>query len=117
MGDLQEQLRQVMRIFGERVRKEYALMLSYLVGVRNNWEHVNPGKHYTNAKHTLPLNEARYYDTLMAVVTLKLGVAALLDVPTVILAVISILLVFKYKINSSWLILFGGIIGLLLTII
>ena len=54
---------------------------------------------------------------LMTVVTLKLGAAALLDVPTIILAIISIFLVFKYKINSAWLILFGGIVGLILTII
>lgn len=54
---------------------------------------------------------------LMAVVTLKLGAAALLDVPTIILAIISIFLVFKYKINSAWLILFGGTIGLLITVI
>ena len=54
-----------LEILGERVRKEYALMLSYLVGVRNNWENVNPGKHYTNAKGMLPVNEAHYYDALM----------------------------------------------------
>ena len=50
---------------GERVRKEYAVMLSYLVGVRNSWEEVNPGKHYTNAKCMLPLSEGHYYETLM----------------------------------------------------
>ncbi len=40
-------------------------MLSYLVGARNNWERVNPGKHYTSAKHLLPLNETHYYEALM----------------------------------------------------
>ena len=54
-----------LEILGERVRKEYALMLSYLVGVRNNWERVNPGKHYTNAKCMLSLNEVHYYEDLM----------------------------------------------------
>ena len=54
-----------LEVLGECVCKEYALMLSYLVGVRNNWEHVNPGKHYTNAKHLLPLNETHYYEALM----------------------------------------------------
>ena len=59
------QILHALEILGERVRKEYALMLSYLVGVRNNWEHVNPGKHYTNAKCMLPLNEVHYYEDLM----------------------------------------------------
>lgn len=54
-----------LEILGEHVRKEYAFMLSYLVGVRNNWDCVNPGKHYTNAKRMLPLNETHYYDALM----------------------------------------------------
>lgn len=54
-----------LEILSERVRKEYALMLSYLVGVRNKWNCVNPGKHYTNVKDLLPLSDVHYYDTLM----------------------------------------------------
>jgi chromate transporter len=54
---------------------------------------------------------------LMAVVNWKLGVSSIIDTPTAILAVLSLLLVFRFKINSAWLILGGGLIGYLLTII
>jgi chromate transporter len=54
---------------------------------------------------------------LMAVVNWKLGVSAIIDIPTVLLAGISFLLVFRFKINSAWLILGGGLIGYLLTIL
>ncbi len=54
---------------------------------------------------------------LMAVVNWKLGVSAIVDWPTVILAGVSFLLVFRFKINSAWLILGGGLIGYLLTLL
>jgi chromate transporter len=54
---------------------------------------------------------------LMAVVNWKLGISSIIDVPTAILAVVSLLLVFRFKINSAWLILGGGLIGYLLTVI
>lgn len=47
----------------------------------------------------------------MAVVSVKLGAAAIVDLPTAVLAIISIFLVFKYNINSAWLVLGGGLIG------
>lgn len=53
---------------------------------------------------------------LMAVVNWKLGVSAIIDIPTVVLAGISLLLVFRFKINSAWIILGGGLVGYLLTI-
>lgn len=54
---------------------------------------------------------------LMAVVSLKLGVSAIHDFPTMILAALSIFLVFKYNVNSAWLVLSGGFIGLILSVI
>jgi chromate transporter len=54
---------------------------------------------------------------LMAVVSLKLGVSAVVDMPTAILALVSLFVVFKYKINSAWIVLFGGIAGLVISLI
>ncbi|MDF2904761.1 MAG: chromate transporter, chromate ion transporter family [Herbinix sp.] len=51
---------------------------------------------------------------LMAVVSWKLAVAAVIDLWTIILAVISLFLVFRFKINSAWLVLGGGLIGYLI---
>jgi chromate transporter len=50
---------------------------------------------------------------LMAVVTWKLGVAAVVDWLTVGLAIASAILVFRFKVNSAWLVLGGAVIGLL----
>jgi chromate transporter len=49
---------------------------------------------------------------LMAAVTWQLGRAAVIDWFTAVLALISVVLVFRLKINSAWLVLGGGIIGL-----
>ena len=49
---------------------------------------------------------------LMAAVTLQLGRAAVIDWFTAVLALISAALVFCIKINSAWLVLGGGLIGL-----
>jgi chromate transporter len=49
---------------------------------------------------------------LMAGVTWQLGRAALIDWFTGVLALISAVLVFCFKINSAWLVLGGGIMGL-----
>jgi chromate transporter len=53
---------------------------------------------------------------LMVVVTYALGKTALVDVPTVLLAVISALLLIRYRINSAWLVSGGAIAGLLLSL-
>jgi chromate transporter len=50
---------------------------------------------------------------LMAGVTWQLGRAAVIDWFTAVLALVSALLVFRFKINSAWLVLGGGIMGLL----
>ncbi len=51
---------------------------------------------------------------LMAGVTYTLGRTALIDEWTVGLAVLSAIVVFRFKVNSAWLVLAGGIIGLVL---
>ncbi len=51
---------------------------------------------------------------LMAAVTVQLGREALVSVPAVIIAIVSAFLLIRYKVNSTWLILGGGLIGLLL---
>lgn len=50
---------------------------------------------------------------LMAVVTCQLGRAALVDAPTLLLAGVSALLLVRYRVNSAWLVLGGGAVGLL----
>jgi chromate transporter len=49
---------------------------------------------------------------LMAGVTWQLGRAALIDPPTVLLAIVAAILLFRFKLNSAWLVLAGGVIGL-----
>ena len=46
---------------------------------------------------------------LMAVVTFQLGKAALVDITTIVLALTSAVILFRYRINSAWLVL-GGVI-------
>jgi chromate transporter len=50
---------------------------------------------------------------LMAVVTWKLAVAALFDWLTVALALLSYGVVWRFRVNSAWLVLAGGVVGLL----
>ena len=51
---------------------------------------------------------------LMVVVTYELGRSALVDVPTVALALLSAVLLVRYRVNSAWLVLAGALTGLLL---
>ena len=51
---------------------------------------------------------------LMAGVTWQLGRAAIVDIPTALLAIIAAVLLFRLKINSAWLVLAGGVIGLVM---
>lgn len=52
---------------------------------------------------------------LMAAVTVELGVDALIDPLTIGLAAAALVLLIRFKINATWLILAGGMIGLLAT--
>ena len=51
---------------------------------------------------------------LMFVVTFQLGRAALVDIPTLILAIVTAVLLFRFTVSSAWLVLGGGVLGLLL---
>jgi chromate transporter len=51
---------------------------------------------------------------LMAIVTWQLGKTALTDGPTIVLASIAVLVLFRYNVNSGWLVAGGAVIGLLL---
>ena len=50
---------------------------------------------------------------LMAVVTVQLGVAAIVDGLTLMLAAASLLLLLRWRVNSAWLVLGGAVVGLL----
>jgi chromate transporter len=52
--------------------------------------------------------------TLMAVVGWQFARAALVNVPAIALALVSALLVFRFKVNSAWLVLGGVLAGILL---
>jgi chromate transporter len=53
---------------------------------------------------------------LMAFVGWQFARAALVNVPAVLMAVVSVLLVFRFKVNSAWLVLGGAIAGILLQV-
>jgi chromate transporter len=50
---------------------------------------------------------------LMAAVTWQLGRASLVDVLTVVLALVALGLLLKYHLNATWLVLGGAVVGLL----
>lgn len=52
---------------------------------------------------------------LMAGVTVQLARAALVDVPTIAIALVAALLLFRFKLNPTWLVLGGALAGLVLT--
>jgi len=51
---------------------------------------------------------------LMVVVIFELGRSALIDAPTIVLALVSAVLLVRYRVNSAWLVLAGALLGLLL---
>jgi chromate transporter len=53
---------------------------------------------------------------LMAAVTLFLARAAIVDVTTVLLAISSAFVLIRYRVNSAWLVIGGGVIGLAMTL-
>ena len=54
---------------------------------------------------------------LMAAVTFQLGQAALIDLPTVIIFILSAILLVRYKVNSTWLIIGGALMGLITSLL
>jgi chromate transporter len=51
---------------------------------------------------------------LMGVVAAQLARAAIVDIPTVLLAIVSAVVLFTSRVNSAWLVLGGGILGAVL---
>jgi chromate transporter len=51
---------------------------------------------------------------LMAVVGVQLGRAAIVDVPTALIAAVSAAALFRWRINSAWLVFGGGLVGAVL---
>jgi chromate transporter len=54
---------------------------------------------------------------LMAGVIWQLGQAAVVDVFTIVLALAALVLVFRFKVNSAWLVLGGGLLGVVYKLI
>jgi chromate transporter len=54
---------------------------------------------------------------LMAAVAWQLGRASLIDLPTVLLALIALGLLLRFRLNSTWLILGGAALGLLVSVV
>ena len=54
---------------------------------------------------------------LMASVTVQLGISSLIDFYTIMLAIISLVLLLRHKVNSAWLIAAGAIAGFLISFI
>jgi len=54
---------------------------------------------------------------LMAVVTWELGRAALVDWLTGVLAILSFLVLLRFKVNSVWLVVVGGLVGVLAQVV
>ena len=50
---------------------------------------------------------------LMAGVTWQLGRAAIVDPLTALLTVVALVLLFRFKVNAAWLVIGGGVLGLL----
>jgi chromate transporter len=48
---------------------------------------------------------------LMAVVAVQLGRAAIVDAPTALLALVSAATLFRWRVNSAWLVFGGGLLG------
>lgn len=54
---------------------------------------------------------------LMAAVTIQLSFSSLTDLPTTLIAVVSLVLLLRYKINTTWLIAGGALVGLILSML
>jgi chromate transport protein ChrA len=78
-------------------------------------EFVRRGELLTREKFLDGVNAAAV--ALMAFVGWQFGRAALVNVPAVILAVLSAALIFRYKINSTWIVLGGAAAGILLRLL
>jgi chromate transporter len=55
--------------------------------------------------------------SLMAAVTFQLGLASLIDLPTLVTFVLSAVLLIRYKVNTTWLIIGGAFIGFITSLL
>lgn len=55
--------------------------------------------------------------SLMFVVTYQLGRSAIVDLETLLLALVSAFFLFRFRVNSAWLVLGGALVGWLLTLL
>jgi chromate transporter len=53
--------------------------------------------------------------SLMVLVTFQLGRASLVDIKTLLIAAISGFILFRFRVNSAWLVLGGAIVGLIIS--
>lgn len=54
---------------------------------------------------------------LMAAVTIQLSFASLTDLPTALIAIVSLILLLRYQVNATWLIAGGALIGFMMSLI
>jgi len=54
---------------------------------------------------------------LMAAVTVQLSSSSLTDFPTALIAVVSLILLLRYKVNTTWLIAGGAFVGFIVSMI
>jgi len=54
---------------------------------------------------------------LMAAVTVQLAQSALIDLTTITLALIAGVMLIRFRVNSMWLIVVGGMVGLAVTLL
>jgi chromate transporter len=54
--------------------------------------------------------------SLMTAVTFQLGLASLIDLPTILIGLLSLGLLLRYKVNSTWLIAGGALAGFLISL-
>lgn len=54
---------------------------------------------------------------LMVAVTWALGRTALVDLPTILIALVSAIILFRRRVNSAWLVLGGAVLGLLVSVL
>jgi chromate transporter len=53
---------------------------------------------------------------LMAAVTVQLGISSLIDLYTILIAIVSLVLLLRYKVNSTWLIAAGAAAGFIFSL-
>ena len=54
---------------------------------------------------------------LMAAVTIQLGISSLIDLYTLLIAIVALVLLYRYKVNSTWLIATGALAGFIFSLI